>query len=360
MNQITANGISPDVAQYVPKKHRIIVLDSNILIQNYAFNSHSMKNLLDFAQKTDSYIYIHKIVIDEVSMKIKLKCNDAIKEITKNLDELKKWGAEIPELNKEKIIINLLEKFLNNVSIPNGVSIGASETGNFESTIIVNRKILAPLDASDLDETITRLIKRVPPSKDNGEGFRDTMIWLNMLKYCKKHFNKCPVAFISANTKEFADGDRTLKEKLLEDVKLSGLDLEYFTSVPDFLKKYAEPIYGIDLNWIDSRLDMKEVKKLIQDGGLLQNFVYYDRLGQQIHLQNSDWNINLQDFYLFNKNETSLEVDLIFGINIENDIIIKKELKKLINNIRIELYGNIVEDNLIINPYSQGIRWEEI
>jgi len=51
--------ISADVAQHAPSKHQIIVVDSNILIQSYAFNSHPMQNLLDFAQKTDSYVYIY-------------------------------------------------------------------------------------------------------------------------------------------------------------------------------------------------------------------------------------------------------------------------------------------------------------
>jgi hypothetical protein len=360
MQHIIHKNIAADAAQHGASKHRIIVVDSNILIQNYAFNSHPMQNLLAFAQKTDSYVYIHKIVIDEVIANIERRCISAIEEIRKNFNELAKWGAEVPEFNEEKMIKNALKNFLDNVSIPKGIFIEASGTGASELVIIAKRNILAPIDASDLDETITRLIKRIPPSKDNGEGFRDTIIWLNMLKYCKKHYNGCPIAFISANTKEFADKDKNLKPNLLEDAKRVGLDLEYFTSIADFLKKFAEPIKGIDLDWINGRLDIKEIKIIIQQSGLLQNLTYYTKLGQQYHLQNDDWYIKLQDFYLVNMGEASFEIDLIFGVSIENDIVIKKEGTSYINNIRIELFGNVIDDKLLINPSQLSIRWNEI
>jgi hypothetical protein len=181
-----------------------------------------------------------------------------------------------------------------------------------------------------------------------------------MLKYCKKHYHESPVAFISANTKDFADKDKKLKPELLEDTTRIGLDLEYFTSISDFLKKYAEPIKGIDLEWINSRLDIKEIKDSIQESELLKHLIYYNKLGQQIQLQNKDWNLNLQYFYLLQKDGTSLEVDLIFKVSIENDIIIKKEGTSYINNIRIELFCNIINEQISINPYQLGIRWDEI
>jgi len=109
-------------------------------------------------KQTLMYIYIHKIVIEEVSAYIERTCTSAIEEIKKNLNELAKWGDEIPKFDEEKMIKNPLEKFLNKVSIPKGLSIEASETGGSELSIIINRNILAPLDASDLGETITRLI----------------------------------------------------------------------------------------------------------------------------------------------------------------------------------------------------------
>ena len=79
-----------------------------------------------------------------------------------------------------------------------------------------------------------------------------------------------------------------------------------------------------------------------------------------MHLQDSDWSTKLQDFYLINKNGTSLEVNLIFGVSIENGIAFNKAGTNWIENIRIEIFGKMIDDKLSINPTQLSIHWDEI
>jgi hypothetical protein len=72
---------------------------------------------LIFAQKTNSYIYLHKLVIEEVSANITRDCAEATEKLNKELDKLSKWGAKIPAFHKEELEKPLLDKFKNQVTI---------------------------------------------------------------------------------------------------------------------------------------------------------------------------------------------------------------------------------------------------
>lgn len=332
----------------------IIVIDSNILIQYGGFDSHNMQNLLDFAQKTNSYIYLHKLVIEEVSANITRDCAEATEKLNKELDKLSKWGAKIPAFHKEELEKPLLDKFKNQVTIPRGVSIGPSPesqgTNGFPQ-IIINRKIIAPLDASDLDEATTRMIKRIPPCSEKGEEFRDTMIWLNMLRYCQKHYAGCPIAFISRNKNEFAEKDDTLKERLLEDVRRYGLDLEYFLTVPDFMEKHAEPIEHINRDWINSHINIEKVKEFIRTIKALENLKYYNNIGQEISLEYENWDIELKNFYV-SERDKNLEYNLTYKVIIKDNIISKTDRNENVDNIGIEFTVDLKDNSISFKtPY---------
>ena len=138
----------------------------------------------------------------------------------------------------------------------------------------------------------------------------------------------------------------------------------YINEITNHLSKIDEEIEALKkrghLDWINSLLNISEIKNLIQEKGLLQNVLHYEKLGQPINLQKEDWSIKLKEYKL-NKNVAPLEIDLVFGVSFEKDITIKKEERTShIDNIRIELFGNIIEDKLVINPNRSGFRWEEI
>jgi len=130
--------------------------------------------------------------------------------------------------------------------------------------------------------------------------------------------------------------------------RLSKLDEEI-----EALKKQGNKV-GLD--WINRHLNIDEIKNLIQEKGLLQNFVYYNKSEQQIKLLNNDWDIKLERY----EELSPLQVALIFRISIAKNIIVKKEKTSQIGNIRLKILGNISKDELLIIPDYSEFRWEEI
>ncbi len=286
---------------------------------------------------------------------------EATEKLNKELVRLSKWGAKIPAFNKEELEKPLLDKFINQVTIPNGASTKTSPESqgtNGFSQIIINRKIIAPLDAHDLDEATTRMIKRIPPCSEKGEEFRDTMIWLNMLRYCKKYYDGCPIAFISGNRNEFAEKDDTLKKRLLEDVRRYGLDLEYFLSVPGFMEKHAKPIEHINRDWINSHINIEKVKEFIRIIKALENLKYYNNLGQEINLEYENWDIELMNFYVSEKNK-NLEYNLTYKVIIKDNIISKTDRNEIVKNIGIEFTVDL-RDNSISFKQPYVFRYDSI
>jgi hypothetical protein len=317
--------------------------------------------LLDYAKLTDSYILIHKIVIDEVRAKIKSRCLEAIEKIEENYKELGNWiSIDPPILDKEKLIESAIKKFEGNFP--------QLEHSGWESCkIVYGNKMLIPIYAEDIDEAIKRSIERIPPCSKKGEELRDTIIWLNSLRFCRSipniDYQKINVDFISANFKEFADTDtknkkKMLKAKLKEDIEVSGINLNYFESISDFLTEYLEPIKGIDRDWVLAHIDLNEIKKFIQERKLLQNFNYFNNLSQPVELTLKDWEIELDDFYLW-KLEDNLEIDLIIAVNVRNDLIVKKG-EEYASGIKFEFFSDLIEKNILFNKTkSYNIKWSQ-
>jgi hypothetical protein len=130
----------------------------------------------------------------------------------------------------------------------------------------------------------------------------------------------------------------------------------HLSKLDEEIEALKKPDYKVGLDWINSHLNINEIKKLKEVNSRLQQFTYYNGSGQQINLQNDDWSIRLKEYEMTGKNV----VALVFGVSIENNIIIKKEKTSHIGNIRITLYGNIIENKLFINPNQSAFSWEEI
>jgi hypothetical protein len=306
-------------------------------------------------------------VADEVRAKIKDRCNEAINDIEKNCRELGMWASvDALRLDKEKLLKDALKNF--EWKVPEEIKISSPDQKM--SVIVFGDKnlIITPLYVENIYEAIRRSIERIPPCSKNGEEIRDTMIWLDTLKFCKdrskKDCNSIEVAFVSRNWREYADkgsdaDKKVLKKELSEDIRRYGINLKYFETISEFLIEYAEPIAGVSREWVDSHINIEEIKKLVQEYGLLQNFDYYNSLGDPIELNIGDWNIKLINFYLW-PSEDIVEINLIFSVTISNSLFIKREGKYNVSNIRIEVPGFIVNDQISLKKQWTSIRWDEI
>lgn len=117
-----------------------------------------------------------------------------------------------------------------------------------------------------LKEAVRRAAERLPPCSDNGGQMRDAVIWLSFLKACEAAPDQGKTAFISANTRDFAETNKTsLKPALLRDAEEHGVDLVYYASLEDFISAQAEPYLQVTEEWLYAHLDLEEIATLLQE-----------------------------------------------------------------------------------------------
>jgi len=290
-----------------------IALDANILIQNQAKKNQNMRILNDYVRKTESKILIHEIVEAEMLGHIEENVLKDFRQMEATFHNLEKYKISIlPNIEimkfKNKAVKKIKKEFLDNLYM--------------ENTLRVN------IDGKALRQVIRRSIERRRPCSKNGEELRDAIIWLNLLKYCKKHHQD--LTFISNNTNDFADDDkRTLHDDLIEDTKHHKLNVKYFVTLDDFLKEHAEPIARITFEWVNERIDFEEAKSIIMSylsyNEVANYFALCDELERNYFIPDGEaefpsWfspEIEFEDFFVWGFDDKHIELNLVFYIYVE-------------------------------------------
>jgi hypothetical protein len=186
------------------------------------------------------------------------------------------------------------------------------------------------LDSSLLPEVLRRAVERVPPVSAAGREIRDAIIWLSLLSYIRTQKWPSEVAFVSLNTDDFAGTDkRTLRPELQADLTGIRGRIEYYPSIDSFIRDHAEPISYISKEWVESRLDMEEVKSRIQ--------AHLERAAPALYFRPSDSDyrdyydpnvmevvyepsVTLDDVYVWQIDSEQIEVFLDFTVEAEAEI----------------------------------------
>lgn len=214
-----------------------IVLDSNIYRSDLMLKSKDFDIMLDYIYKTNSSIILPQIILDEVTSLYKRTLTDKLNTFKSSLVNLKNIINDKDSLKDEIIIdpeketedyIKFLKKRLN-----------------------ISDKNILPYNNDFLPTIATRAINRQKPSGENGQGFRDTLIWLTIQDYCKNQTDK-QIIFISLNTDDFAHTDKiTLHESLIDECTLNGIELHYYKNLKEFVENHSTKIKFITNEWIN-------------------------------------------------------------------------------------------------------------
>lgn len=101
---------------------------------------------------------------------------------------------------------------------------------------------VAPFPEVALQNLVERDLERRKPFKENGVGFRDTLIWETILNLATRE--GCEgIIFITKNTKDFSDNN-ALHPDLIRDLERIGVNpniIRLFVSVEQFLKSMVIP-----------------------------------------------------------------------------------------------------------------------
>jgi len=228
-----------------------VVLDSNIFRSDISLRSKEFDILLNYLAKTESTIVIPQIVFDEIK-------GLYTREFTNRLATLRKAAN-----NMNLVLIN----------VDNHIKFYdfdiASENSKYEEFIKKHLKIrdeyIIPYNNDYLPEISRRAINRIKPSGDNGQGFRDTLIWLTIKDYCKTCREK-QITFISNNHEDFAGSNKvTLDESLNQECVAENIKINYFNSLKEFIENHSTKIDFINDDWISSNLDRDSIEELAID-----------------------------------------------------------------------------------------------
>lgn len=222
----------------------LIFIDTNIFHNHWQLKNVDFTFLFNFIRNTDSKLLISEVVLAENE-------NNRNKELLSQKSTIEKALKTINIICKDPIEIdfkNLLKEY------------------KFKD-VLEEKLDIDFIDYIDVlsvtqEETLKRALEIRPPFKSNEKGYRDTLIWLSFLYYLKKNNIKEEVAFISANSDDFYNGQKTgLKKELQEDLDYLGLEckINIYNSLFLFIEKNV-----MDDDILDE-YELDEVEDQIED-----------------------------------------------------------------------------------------------
>lgn len=133
-----------------------IILDTNILRQDFFLRSRKFEMLQDFLSKTDNEIVLPQVVYEEIRSLYERTLTDKYGNLIKSMKEcekilISKIGLELPELELDKQL-KAFEK-------------------NLKKRLGLTKKSIISLNKEHLPDIVNRAIKRVPPFSENKSEF---------------------------------------------------------------------------------------------------------------------------------------------------------------------------------------------
>lgn len=284
-----------------------IVLDTNIIRQDFLLNSRKFEMLLDYLRKTEDSIVMPQLVYQEVEALYKA-------EITKGLAQARK--------NRDK-----LQKILLDVRIDDLIIDVNHMTSNYLEHILqklgVRKRDIVEYRNEYLPEIVKRSVRKLPPFTETRQEFRDYVLWLTILDIASEDENHS-VIFISLNTKDFADSTKSSLHPILhQEAQERDMNILYYPSLDDFLKAKAVQIEFITQDWLLSVLDVQTVEKDLE--------IDVEYHGQRELTDHLKWNdddfyellstraisFDLGEFYIYQMEDGTFRVEATFESEFE-------------------------------------------
>jgi len=213
-----------------------IVLDTNVIFNDWFLENPNIELLRKFLSLTDSKLIIPKIITSEILNKYKEK-------IIKVLPEIEKINTLL--IPSKKLSLNIEE----------ALQEYKSALGERFVTLRVEEPDHSNIPHQDI---IARDLARCRPFQESGKGYRDTLFWETILRNIVN--SKTKTYLISENYKDFGYKDkRDLHENLKEDLLKKGLSQDsviFYCHLSEFINDQVKPV-------LDS---IEEAKKELEKG----------------------------------------------------------------------------------------------
>ncbi len=203
-----------------------VVFDTNILCADFQLKGNDFRVFLGGMQRVGIQIYLPKVVIDEVTNKYWQKFYRIAKESLRICQE---WQQATGKSTRPSISFKS----------------ATAETCKYKKYLL---KTFDAVEATRLPYPNTsheviaqRAIEHRKPFKENGAGYRDTLIWESILSLFNN--DSSPICFVTNNSKDFGEGPKAHRDLLqdLDRLEIKYEDVKIFKSLKDLNQELIIP-----------------------------------------------------------------------------------------------------------------------
>src|SRR6266404_2044524 len=210
-----------------------VVLDTNIIVADFQMTGSTFTVFLEKLDAAGHSHFILEIVIDEAANKFRERLIEAEEELNRGAKKIRRLVGESAKVE------------INNLDIPHLVEEYRKKLiANLEKSAFTSRRrVFHPRVFHD--EIIDRCLRRRKPfSADGRVGYRDTLIWYNLLWIAETYAGGEPIAFITNNVQDFANESVALHPDLQQDLLEKGLDVNSIVIYSNLSAFVSEQISG--------------------------------------------------------------------------------------------------------------------
>jgi hypothetical protein len=214
-----------------------IILDTNVIQEDFLMRSGRFEILFDYSAKTQSTFVLPRIVHDELAENYRRELQNRLNKAIRA---------------KEQLNGILLQPDLRRIELD-----PAAEARDYLTYVLRRLRVregeIHEYGTDYLRDVLERAIQRRRPCTDRGEEIRDAVLWQSVLEIAQATQER--VAFISKNTDQFTADRIALHPDLAAEAATHGIEIEYFASLEEFAKRHATRIAFITKEWLEARID---------------------------------------------------------------------------------------------------------
>jgi predicted nucleic acid-binding protein len=230
-----------------------IVLDTNVIQEDFLMRSGRFAVLFDYAKKSESKFSLIQVVLDELVANYR-------RELQARLAKWVRAKAQIHGMLPET----------RDVRIEIDVPTAADEYRRYVLTHLgLATEDVIPHRNDHLPHLISRAIERRRPCTDRGEEIRDALLWESTLDLAAGADSV--VALISRNTDQFSADKQSLHPDLVAEAAARGARIQYYPSLEEFARRHATPIAFITKEWLEAHIKADAI--LEGSRGIVESYI---------------------------------------------------------------------------------------
>lgn len=311
-----------------------IVIDTNILRSNLKLKDKNIEIILDYLEKTNSKIFLPKIVLEEIIGLYEKMLLERVEDHNRSLIKLN--GALIEtEISKDfEIDIDFEKKAYEEF---------------IKDRLKLSDESIVPYKNEYLEELVFRAINRKKPLGENGQQFRDGLLWLTLLELTES-LNDKRIIFISNNTNDFGNkGTKELSSDLQIEAQEKELEINYYKNISDFVKEYAIKINTITKEWIEDKLNFEQIEQIFNEVISKKDDIiresYEDSLDSKEratgYISDTDYvNSNVNDYYVYEMSDGRILLNLEIEFEKEYEMEVEREIENDLSDYEYKYHVN--------------------